>query len=173
MRPIISQEGVQAEQGAGSPVTSSPAQDQQARLERELLESFLASARWRPVKPLHFNESIVILRGNLVPHYHAVFDHATDRYVELRYPHPHGGWRTVPLPADRAPLLIDRRQQPHIRPRGAYRKQAGESAPAGPPVAKADGTEPIPPPAEGDIGTDASRGTLNADHVEEKHGPDR
>lgn len=168
MRQTTSHE--EAEQGPRPPAPS--LQDQQARLERELLESFLSSPRWRPVKPVHFNESIVILRGHPVPHYHAVFDHATDRYVELRYPHPHGGWRTVPLPADRAPLLIDRRQQPHIRPRGAYRKQAGEHPPAAP-IAHADGTEHVPSPAEEDIGTDASRGTLNADHFEEKHGPDR
>lgn len=167
MRQITSQEG--AEQGHRPPALPSP-QDQQAGLERELVGSFLASPRWRPAKPLHFNESIVILRGNLVPHYHAVFDHTTDRYVELRYPHPQGGWRTVPLPADRAPLLIDRRQQPHIRPRGAYRKQAGEEVQA---AGKADGAEHVPPPLEGDGGTDASRGMRSTDPFEERHGPDR
>ncbi|MBS1582312.1 MAG: hypothetical protein JST66_08955 [Bacteroidetes bacterium] len=168
MRQTISHEG--AEQGPHPPPAPIPLQDRQAELERELLESFLASPRWRPAKPLHFNESIVILRGNPVPHYHAVFDHATDRYVELRYPHPYGGWRTVPLPADRAPLLIDRRQQPHIRPRGTYRKQAVDEVPV---AGKADGAEPVPPPAEEDIGGDASRGAMDTDHFEEQHGPDR
>lgn len=100
-----------------------PLADPRAALEEQLVDGFLASPRWRPERPAHFDESIVILRGSVVPHYHAVFDHVQGRYTELRYPLPNDqGWRSVALPADRAPMLMDRRQQPHIRPRGDHRK---------------------------------------------------
>ncbi|MFT3886158.1 MAG: hypothetical protein QM724_12255 [Flavobacteriales bacterium] len=76
----------------------------EAELIRSVLSSFLSRARRLPRRPTRFTRSIVIVRKDIVPFYHAIYDHVRGRFTELQVPRP-GSNNTliIPIPGDQQP----------------------------------------------------------------------
>lgn len=79
----------------------------EAELSERIVRSFLGRARRLPPKPRDFDRTTVIVRKDIVPFYHAIYDHARGRFVELQVPRPDGhGLLIVALPPDKQPPVL-------------------------------------------------------------------
>jgi hypothetical protein len=86
---------------------SPPPPTNEVDLIRTVLSSFLSRARRSPRRPPRFTRSIVIVRKDVVPFYHAIYDHQRGRFVELQVPRP-GSTNTliIPIPGDQQPPAL-------------------------------------------------------------------
>jgi len=74
---------------------------------RRVLTSFLSRARRLPPRPARFDRTTVIVRKDIVPFYHAIYDHVRGRFVELQVPRPGGpGLIIIPVPTDQQPPVL-------------------------------------------------------------------
>lgn len=80
----------------------------EAELVRRILLSFASRARRLPPRPRDFDRTIVIVRKDIVPFYHAIYDHARGRFIELHVPKPgaQSGVLVIPVPPEHQPPVL-------------------------------------------------------------------